>query len=160
MILYSGGVVGFCGGGFVIETAEANYPSIDLDLSGPFFSVLSPGDTFIFRSAVFYASSLVEVVLCDCRGTEICLSVVKAVVVYMVDDEMVGNFQDLAVHKEHLFLGAARVAGGVKAVFASLGIPFLPGKVVVIFRVDDSVKASGQRNPAEGVAVAEVPAEQ
>lgn len=92
--------------------------------------------------------------------SEVCPSVVEAVVIDVVDDHSGRYFDDAAVHK----VGEARFVGGAWAGALGIpgagglmldGVPFVPAQTRVVLGVDDCVLTSGEGYSAKGVAVAE-----
>jgi hypothetical protein len=88
--------------------------------------------------------SAVAVVLCAGCGAEICLSIVQAIVIYMVNEYVIWDFENLAVHfdNDSLFLLLqAGCAHGVEGAFAPANVPFVIVEPVEIIRIDDGVFA-------------------
>ena len=88
--------------------------------------------------------SAVAVILCAGSGAEICFSIVQAIVIYMVNEYVIRDFKNLAVHfdNDSLFLLLeASCAHGVEGVFAPTNVPFVIVEPVEIIWVDDSVFA-------------------
>ena len=102
--------------------------------------------------------SAVSVVLCACCGAEVCLSIVQAVMIYVVNEHVVGDFEDLAVHLDDdslaVFLEVG-VADGVKGACASGDMPFVFAERFVVVGVNYGVFGLGQAYAAEGIAEAE-----
>jgi len=93
-----------------------------------------------------------------CCGTEIGLAIVEAVVVYVVNEEMVGDIDNLAVHSDGtLFFvyGVPDLSLCVIGESALVGVPFVNAEAWVVFGVHDSVFTLGEWDSAEGVAEAE-----
>jgi len=76
----------------------------------------------------------------------------------MVNKHTIRHFENLAVHFDDDSLFAYPLAGiprGVVRGRAADDVPFVLAEPVVVLRIDDGVLAPRQRNPAEGVAVAQ-----
>ncbi len=79
-------VIGLCGINLLLIAAEMYHLSVDPYLSHPFFDVFLPVNSFVFRITCPGEFPSVAIVLrLRCR-TEICLSIVKSFVIYMVDE--------------------------------------------------------------------------
>lgn len=77
-----------------------------------------------------------------CCGTEIGFAIVEAVVVYVVNEEMVGDIEYLAVHSDgDLFFvfGVPDLSLSIVGVSALVGVPFVNAEAWVVFGVHDSV---------------------
>ena len=97
-----------------------------------------------------------------CRA-EVGLSIVEAVMVYMVNEKMVGRVDNLTVHlnRHPLFAFAdSDTSGGIKCIFELFGVPFMFVQSLEIFRVNYSVFALCKWDSAEGVAIADAAVEQ
>lgn len=91
---------------------------------------------------------------------EIGLSIIQAIVIYMVaiHPRQHGNHQ--VVHLQissRLFFAVGERVNGVKGVDALVGVPFIFLQTVVILRINDGEFAKRQRYPAERIAVANPP---
>ncbi len=61
-------------------------------------------------------------------GAEVGLSIVQAVMVYMVNEKMVGRVDNLTVHlnRRPLFAFAdSDISGGIECIFVLFGMPFV-----------------------------------
>jgi len=93
-----------------------------------------------------------------CGGTEVCFAIVEAVAVYVVNEEKIGDVQDLAVHFDCYLLfdfGQPELSLGVVGVPTPVGVPFVSGEARVVIRVNDGVLALCEWDSAERVAEAE-----
>ena len=81
-----------------------------------------------------------------CCGTEIGFAIVEAVVVYVVNEEMVGDIEYLAVHSDgDLFFvfGVPDLSLGIVGVSALVGVPFVNAEAWVVFGVHDRIFTLG-----------------
>jgi len=158
MINLGGLVVGLRGVFFLLKTAEMYHLSVDSYLGHPFFDVLLPVNSFVFRIALPGEFSPVAVALRGRCRPEVCLSIVDAVMIYMVDEQAVIDFDDFPVHEFECELSTFRLQGlpcGVKrAVSCPPCFPFVFAQTFVIFGVHDGVPRLHQADAPEGVAVA------
>ena len=116
MVFFGGAVVGFGGGELIFEVSEKLSGAVGLYLGEPFSFCSAPGDASVFRvCAGLFCEGLVAVVLGWSCGSEVCFAVVEAVVVYVVDEEPIGDFEDPAVHCDGggLFVFSPEAALGV-----------------------------------------------
>ena len=96
------------------------------------------------------------VVLGACRGAEVRLSIVEAVMVDVVNDAAGGNFYYTAVHVNGTrVFSCGGVALGVTSVAVLSNVPFVFTQHFVIFGVNDGKLALCQGYAAERIAVAE-----
>lgn len=100
MVLFSGGVVGPCSLDFAGKGADVYFSVIELDSDFPLFSSPVPFKPFVFRAGFCFCLGAVAEILRKGRGTEICLSVVEAVSVYMVADHVFRNINNLPMHPD------------------------------------------------------------
>jgi len=88
--------------------------------------------------------SAVAVVLCAGCGAEVCFSIVQAIVIYVVNEFVIWDFENLAVHFDNdplfLFLQAG-CTHGVEGAFAPANVPFVIVEPVEIIWIDDGVFA-------------------
>ena len=82
----------------------------------------------------------VSAVLGECAEAEVALSVVEAIVVDVVDDEMVGGVGDLAVHFDAF---AVLFSNGVVGLVGSFCKPGESGESRVVFGVDEGELTAG-----------------
>ena len=97
------------------------------------------------------------VVLCSCGETKVCLSIVEAVVVYVVDDQARRNFYYTAVHIYGGSLALSTDAGiafGIEGVAVFGDVPFVFIQPVEVVGVNDGKFALSKSNTPESVAVA------
>jgi hypothetical protein len=92
---------------------------------------------------------------------EICLSIVQAVAIDMVNKHIVRDFEYRAVHRKVSV--SYTIDGGpstcVKCFAVGIGVPFVSGEMPVIIWVYECIFTSRQPNSAEGIAVANPPIE-
>lgn len=153
-MFFCGAVVCFCGLEFVVEVAEMFCFVVGCYCGGPFFQDLVPGDAFVFRDALDLGS--VPLVLGLGCEAKVCFSVVEAVMVYVVDEEVGGGVEDLAVHfydAGFYVVGSAGLALGVTCSGAAAEVPFVFVQVFVIFGVDYREFALGEGDSSECAVV-------
>ena len=125
MIFSSGFVVGFGGFDFVFEVTERDGIAISGNFSNETLLAGVPIYTFVFRAGVF-PFFLVAVVLGAGCGAEVCLSIVQAVMIDVVNDEAGGDFYYTAVHVNWgRVFSCGGVAFGVKSVAVLSNVPFV-----------------------------------
>ncbi len=95
-------------------------------------------------------------------GSEVGLSIVEAVMVYMVNEKMVGRVDNLTVHlnRPPLVFADPLTPGGIICIFELFGMPFVLAQALVIFGVHYGVLALSEWYSAEGVAVVDAAVEQ
>ena len=128
-----------------------------VNLSVPFSYPLCPRHALIPGAVTAPLLSLVPAILHICDDTEICLSIIQAVMIYMVDEFIIRDGKNLTMHS-YFFSSAVLCrdhAYGIKAPPAAHCEPFIFRQPFVIGRVDNREFSLGERNPHEGVAVAE-----
>jgi len=84
-------VIGMCGGDFGVERAEVDTSAIDEYSCSPFFLFLDPIDALELGTGVKFEFSAVSDVLGECGDTEVCTSIVEAIVIDVVDEEVRGS---------------------------------------------------------------------
>ena len=87
----------------------------------------------------------VAAVLGVCYGPEICLSVVEAVAIDVVNEEQMGDVENLTVHPQAVLGGglvAACAASCITSCRTDVGMPFVLRQALEIVRVDYCVFAS------------------
>ena len=104
-----GFVVRFGGVELVIEVAEVVGLVLEADSGRPFAVSFVPADTFVFRARLGSPAG-VSAVLGEGAQPQVLLSVVQAVMVDVVHDQVVRGLHDFAVHLDAL---AAGFSGGV-----------------------------------------------
>ena len=148
-VVFGGGpVVGSGGVDFFDEIAEVVALVVGGYLGGPFATPLVPVDAFVLRGLVPDAAQ-VPAVLGECTQAQVGSAVVQAVVVYVVNDEMVGGAGDLAVHFD---APAVLIADGVAIPGGAFREPCVAAKAFVVGGVDDREQASGQGDRARYAA--------
>ena len=134
------------------------YLSVDPYLGHPLFDVRFPVDTFVFRIALPGEFPSVAVVLCLRCRPEVRFSIVDAVMIYMVREKAISDFDDFPVHEYECELSSFWLQGlpcGVKRAFSrSPCFPFVFAQTFVIFGIHDGVPGLYQADAPEGVAVA------
>jgi len=81
---------------------------------------------------------------------EVGVAVVQAVVVDVVNDEMVGDVGDLAVHFDAF---AVFFSNGVVIFISAFGEPGILAQDGIVFGVDDGELAAGERYEARGAVL-------
>jgi hypothetical protein len=162
-VVFSGGlVVGFGGIKLVFEGAEVNSFSVDADSGPPSIHIFCKVDAFVFRAGVGFEFSSVPDVLGVGYGSEVCLSVVEAVVVDVVAEHAMGDVDDEMVHVgvfAGLFFSVGQRADGIKGVYVFLGVPFVFHQAVIVLGVNDGEFAPGEGDFSKRVAEADSPIE-
>jgi len=105
VVFFCGVVVFFCGVDLFFETAKIVTFSFVIYPCPPFFLPFVPIDPFVFRCS-FFSWFLISCILLSCTDSEIIFSVVEAVVVDVVTDEIFGYFHYFTVHPD-LFVFSA-----------------------------------------------------
>jgi hypothetical protein len=92
-----------------------------------------------------------------CSEAQICLSIVEAVAIDMIDEHAFRGLKDSAVHRKVAFSNAiySGPSSGVESPAVRIGVPLVFGEAIVIFGVDDGELAPCEWYASEGVAVAE-----
>ncbi len=98
MIFSSCSIICFCGVYFVRERAEVNFFVIELNSGFPFSLSFVPFKAFVFREGFCFSLGAVAEILGHGCGTEVCLSIVEAVVVFVVADHVFWDMNNFAVH--------------------------------------------------------------
>ncbi len=128
MILPRGSVVSLRRGNFVAEAPEKSGLAVDFYCCSPAFIVDSPRNTFVPRpGSCGRLSSVTAVLAVRCRA-EVGLSVVQAIVVYMVNAEAGGGFEYLLVHANAHVAATfwqAKVPACITGTPIGYGIPFI-----------------------------------
>ena len=91
------------------------------------------------------AATEIPAVLGEGANAKVFISIVQAVMVNMVNGQMVRGVGDLAVHFNAL---AVFFSNGVVILICSLGKPGVSAQAVVIFGIDDGEKSACQRYQA------------
>jgi hypothetical protein len=89
-------------------------------------------------------------------GSNVRFSIIVAVMVDMIDEQVVGRVENLAVHLDMLPLSITETnaPAGIKSIFTLNGVPFVFIEPLEIFRIDDGVFALCKWYAVKGVAVA------
>mgnify|MGYP001124776718 CR=1 FL=1 len=158
VILSGGAVVGFGGLEFVMEGAEKYGLAFDSDLCLPEVMLAVPSDTLVLRAvgSVFVFGAVSDILGVGCR-TEVCLAVIEAVAVDMVNKHIVRDIYYPAVHGNlTLFSGFGSYgSGGVEGSAYFDCTPFVFADAAVVVRVNNGVFSLGQWYSAEGVSIAD-----
>jgi len=102
----------------------------------------------------------VSAVLSLCGDSEVCLSVVEAVLIYVVDDHSGRHFDYVSVHKVcEVWFVVGALSCPLCIICSSgrgcYGMPFVSGQLVIIVRVNDCEFAPCQWYSAKGMAEAD-----
>jgi len=100
VVFFCRSVVCLCGFDFITELPKLYSLFVKGYSDAPFLIVLLPVNPFVFRAALTKMFSSVAHVLRVSSGAEICLSIVQAVTVYMIDEHIIRDFQYFTVHME------------------------------------------------------------
>ena len=107
------------------------------------------------RGVIAPLLTLVPAILHVCDDSKICLSIVQAVVIYMVYEFIARDIEYLPMHS--YFFSPAVVCLDhpycIEAPFVAHSKPFMAGELIVILRVDYRKFSLRKGYPAEGVAV-------
>jgi hypothetical protein len=92
-----------------------------------------------------------------CSETEICLSIVEAVSIDMVDEHALRGLKHSAVHRKVSFSYAiySGPSSGIESSAVRIGVPIVFRKSIVIIGIDDGELSPSERDSPEGAAVAE-----
>jgi len=144
---FSGGfIVCSGGGGFIGKVAEVVGFFVGGNLCGPFFLSLVPVDSFVLRG-FFGGGADVPAVLGEGAGAEILFSVVQALMVDVVDYEVVGGVCYLSVHFDAFSI---LFANGIVILLCAFSEPGVLGESGVVIGIDDSEPAAGKRYQSRG----------
>ncbi len=158
MVAEGGAVVGAGGVDLAVEAAEEDRAAMDRDRRLPPGGVATSADALV-RRAIHAPAELGAVagVLRAGGGAEVGLAIVPAVLVDVIDEHAGRRRQHLAVHRDALRppVAQTRGAGGVIRPRPLADVPVVAGQARIVIRINDGVAALGQRDPAEGVAVAD-----
>jgi len=147
VIFSSRSIVGTGGVDFVIKVAEV----VGLVIAGyrgcPFLVPFVPADAFVFRG---FRPDVAEVAAVLGKGAdaEVLLPVIQAVVVNVVNDQMVRGVEDFAVHFDAF---AVFFASGVVIFRRTFRKPGILAQARVVFGIDNGELSAGQRYQAWGV---------
>ncbi len=149
-------IISLCGFCFVGEIAEVAGFIIARYRSGPFFTSFVPVDAFVFRCFAPIAGVAkgaafdIAAVLGEGADAKIPLAVVPAVVIDMVDDEMVRRAGYLAVHFD---APSVFLSNGVAIFSGAFGEPCIFTQGRIVLGVDDGKQAPGQGYQTWSIAV-------
>ena len=150
MVLFCGVVVCASCVNFWIKWAEVYFSVIYLDSGFPHSLSFVPFEAFVYWARFwFFLWSVAEVLRNGCRS-EVFFSIVEAVAVYVVTEKVSGDVNDLPVHPNSfsgVFSSATLPADGVWAGRAFGKMPFVLCEAGVVFGINDSEFASGERDP-------------
>ena len=157
MIASGGKVISLRGVTLVVKIAQRDCPAI-----GPYSGVppalsLVPGDTPEFGARASTGRGVAGI-LGMCGGAKIGPSIVKAIAVYVVNKQIAGDVQNLAMHFDGNFLfqvGQPFLSLGIKGGSAPVGVPVVLGQSRVVCRVNDCIAGLREGDSAEGIAVPE-----
>lgn len=92
-----------------------------------------------------------------CSETEICLSIVEAVSIDMVDEHALRGLKHSAVHRKVSFSYAiySGPSSGIESSAVRIGVPFVFREVIIVIGVNDGELSPSERDSSEGVAAAE-----
>ena len=126
MVFFCGFVVCLSGLFFVFERSDEFLLSVIAYNYSPFLYLFDPTDSSIFRGLILSKVFSVVVILRACCGSEICFSIVQAVMIDVVDEEIVGRADYFTVHHDRniLFAGSFGSAG-IEGVLALDDTPFV-----------------------------------
>jgi len=125
VVFFCGFVVGFCGQDFVFEVSEGDGIAIGGYFSDELLFAGVEAYAFVLRAGVF-SFLRIAVVLGTACGAEVCLSIVEAVMVDVVNDAAGRDFYDTAVHVNGgRCFSCGGVALGVKCVAVFGNVPFV-----------------------------------
>lgn len=163
MVAKRGAVVGAGGVDLAVEAAEEDRAAMDRDRRLPAGGVATSAHALV-RRAIDAPAELGAVagVLRAGGGAEVGLAIVPAVLVDVIDEHAGRRRQHLAVHRDGLRPPVAQAggAGGVIRPRPLADVPVVAGQTRIVVGIDDGVAAFGQRDPAEGVAVADATPQQ
>ena len=127
MILFCGLIVCLCGVYFAVEGADEFALAVIAYLGSPFLFLFLEAYSFIFRGWILSEMYAVVGVLLVCCGPQVGYAIVEAVMVDMIDEQMAGWIEDLAVHLDMLplFITHMDPADGIIRVFGLIGVPFV-----------------------------------
>jgi len=144
VIFFGGVVVGLGGLDFVFEVSECDGIAIGGNFSNELIFAGVEAYTFISGTCVFSFFGVAVVLGAGC-GAQVCLSIVKAVMIDVVNDEVRGDFYYEAVHINGCrVFSCGGVALGVKSVAVLSDVPFVLTQRFVIFGVNDCKFAFSQ----------------
>ena len=145
---------------FTTEAAEIYLLAFIENPCLPKFIAAVSGNALVFGTEGFVpAFCLIAVILSLSGRTQIGISIIQAVAIDVIHEQMVGEFAYLTMHE---YLATFSIFGfdrtySVRTFSFCSYVPFVFRQAPVIVRVDDCILALRQRYPAEGVAVANPP---
>lgn len=158
-MLFGSFVVCLCGLHFVVEASEVPALAVAAYLDVPFLRFLVEAHAFVLRGWVLFEVYAVVAVLPVCCRSQVSFSIVEAIMVDVIDVQVIGQIENLAVHQNMLPCALADTHRPVcvTRVPGLIGLPFVLVQMLEIVRIDDSILALGKGYPAKGIAVAEAP---
>jgi len=158
-------VVGLGRGNFVCEISQIQLFAAHAYLRAPrlLSPVLHQADSLISRTARDPALASISIVLCMGGFSQVALSIIDGIAVFMIDHHPVAGVYYLAVHPDYPPLARVGNLHGsyyVKVVAGHESEPFVVLESVVVFGIDLSVSGPGQTNSAEDIPVARPPVEE
>ena len=155
MVFFGCFIVGLCGFDFVFEVTEGDSIAVGCDFSNELFFTGVVAYAFVLRAGVF-SFFPVAVVLGAGHGAEVCLSIVEAVMVDVVNYPARGDFYDTAVHVNGTrVFSCVGIALGVKCAAVLSDVPFVFTELFVIFGINEGKHTLCKVYAAERIAVAE-----
>ncbi len=142
LVIRAGGVE------LVIEVAEVVGFVLEADGCRPFLGSFAPVDAFVFRACPGGPAG-VSAVLGEGAQAQVLLSVVQAVMVDVVHNQVVRGLHDLAVHLDAL---AAGFSGGVAILARPFREPGILAQARIVLGIDDGEFAPRQRDQARRAA--------
>jgi len=133
--------------------------SIKTNRGTPFFLPFAVPDAPVFRGGVNPGMACVSCVVGGRGGAEVGLAIVPAVMIDVVDKQVVRHVDYFAVHRyvQPLFQFRRPLTSyGVIRTLPWGGVPFVFADAFVVVRVNDGVFALREWYPAESVAVAQL----
>ena len=160
MVSLRGPVVGLGGQDLIIEVAKVYRLAVKANTSLPAPFLTSPCNALIFGTEGSVLSfRLISGVLSGSRRAQVRLAIVQSLAINMVYEQMIGYFDYFTVHGDPLSFGVVDTPPTNCIIIAKMFgcTPFVPRQAPVIIGIDDCILALGQRDSAEGVAVAQAP---
>jgi hypothetical protein len=98
VVLFCGFVVCLCGVDFFFEISDEFVLAVIAYLDHPFLFLFLPTDSFVFRGWILSEVYPVVAVLSGCCGSQASFSIVQAVMINVVDEEMAGRVYYFTMH--------------------------------------------------------------
>ena len=155
MVFFCSFVVGLCGLHFVFEVSEGDGFAVGGNFSNELLFARVEAYSFIFRAGVLSFFGIAVVLGAAC-GAEVCLSIVEAVMVDVINNVAGRNFNYTSMHVNgSSYFSCRGVALGVKRAAVFSNVPFVFAERFIIFGINNGKHALCQGYPAERIAVAE-----